>query len=69
MEKLLEQILLLKEVLSLIETSDDEHESESESESEPEPEPDPYPELELVYDSELEDIDDGCYRKRKWRKL
>ncbi len=33
MEKLLEQILLLKEVLSLIETSDDEHESESESEN------------------------------------
>jgi hypothetical protein len=63
MEKLLEQILLLKEVLSLIETSDDESESESE------PEPDPYPELELVYDSELDDIDDGCYRKRKWRKL
>ena len=62
MEKLLEQILLLKEVLSLIETSDDEHESESE------PEPDPYPELELVYDSESEDIDDGCYRKRKWRR-
>ncbi len=67
MEKLLEQILLLKEVLSLIKTSDDESESESESESEPEP--DPYPELELVYDSESEDIDDGCYRKRKWRKL
>ncbi len=63
MEKLLEQILLLKEVLSLIETSDDEHESESESESEPEP--DPYPELELVYDSESDYIDDGPYRKRR----
>jgi hypothetical protein len=61
MEKLLEQILLLKEVLSLIKTSDDEHESESESESDPE--------LELVYDSELEDIDDGCYRKRKWSRV
>ena len=63
MEKLLEQILLLKEVLSLIETSDDEHESESESESEPEP--DPYPELELVYDSESDYIDDGPYRRRR----
>ena len=67
MEKLLEQILLLKEVLSLIDNSDDEPDSETESESESEPEPDN--ELELVYDSELEDIDDGCYRKRKWRKL
>jgi hypothetical protein len=64
MEKLLEQILLLKEVLSLIETSDDEHEEESESESESELDN----ELELVYDSELDDIDDGCYRKRKWRR-
>lgn len=61
MEKLLEQILLLKEVLSLIETSDDEHESESESESEPEPDN----ELELVYDSESDYIDDGPYRKRR----
>jgi hypothetical protein len=60
MEKLLEQILLLKEVLSLIDTSDDEHEEE--------PEPEPDPELELVYDSELDDIDDSCYRKRKWRR-
>jgi hypothetical protein len=58
MEELLEQILMLKEILSLIETSDDEHEEE----------PDPYPELELVYDSVSEDIDDGCYRKRKWRR-
>ena len=64
MEKLLEQILLLKEVLSLIDNSDDEPESESESE----PEPDHYPDLELVYDSESDDIDDGCYRKRKWRR-
>jgi hypothetical protein len=61
MEKLLEQILLLKEVLSLIETSDDEHESETESESEPEPDN----ELELVYDSESDYIDDGPYRKRR----
>jgi len=66
MEELLEKILMLKEILSLIETSDDESETESETESEPEPEP--YPELELVYDSESEDIDDGCYRKRKWRR-
>ena len=66
MEEILEKILMLKEILSLIDTSDDEHESESESESESEPEPDP--ELELVYDSELDDIDDSCYRKRKWRR-
>jgi hypothetical protein len=59
MEKLLEQILMLKEILSLIDTSDDEHEEE----------PEPDNELELVYDSELEDIDDGCYRKRKWSRV
>jgi hypothetical protein len=59
MEEILEKILMLKEILSLIDTSDDEHEEE------PEPEP---PELELVYDSELDDIDDSCYRKRKWRR-
>ena len=63
MEELLEKILMLKEVLSLIKTSDDESETESETESEPEPEP--YPELELVYDSETDYIDDGPYRKRR----
>jgi hypothetical protein len=61
MEELLEQILLLKEVLSLIKTSDDEHESETESESESEHDN----ELELVYDSESDYIDDGPYRKRR----
>jgi hypothetical protein len=60
MEEILEKILMLKEILSLIDTSDDEHEEE--------PEPEPDPELELVYDSELDDIDDSCYRKRKWRR-
>ena len=59
MEEILEKILMLKEILSLIDTSDDEHEEE----------PEPDPELELVYDSELEDIDDGCYRKRKWSRV
>ena len=58
MEEILEKILMLKEILSLIDTSDDEHEEETE----------PDPELELVYDSELDDIDDSCYRKRKWRR-
>ena len=58
MEEILEKILMLKEILSLIDTSDDEHEEE----------PEPEPELELVYDSELDDIDDSCYRKRKWRR-
>jgi hypothetical protein len=58
MEEILEKILMLKEILSLIDTSDDEHEEE----------PEPDPELELVYDSELDDIDDSCYRKRKWRR-
>jgi len=61
MEELLEKILMLKEVLSLIETSDDEHESETESESESEHDN----ELELVYDSESDYIDDGPYRKRR----
>jgi len=51
MEELLEKILMLKEILSLIETSDDEHEEE--------------PDLELVYDSESDYIDDGPYRKRR----
>ena len=55
MEEILEKILMLKEILSLIDTSDDEHEEE----------PEPDPELELVYDSESDYIDDGCYRKRK----
>jgi hypothetical protein len=59
MEEILEKILMLKEILSLIDTSDDEHEEE----------PEPDNELELVYDSELEDIDDGCYRKRKWSRV
>ena len=58
MEEILEKILMLKEILSLIDTSDDEHEEE----------PEPDPELELVYDSELDDIDDSCYTKRKWRR-
>jgi len=53
MEELLEKILMLKEILSLIETSDDEHEEEHE------------PDLELVYDSESDYIDDGPYRKRR----
>ena len=55
MEEILEKILMLKEILSLIDTSDDEHEEE----------PEPDNELELVYDSESDYIDDGCYRKRK----
>ena len=55
MEEILEKILMLKEILSLIDTSDDEHEEE----------PEPDPELELVYDSESDYIDDGPYRKRR----
>jgi len=59
MEELLEKILLLREALRLIDTSD-----ESESDDEPEPEPEP----EIVYDSESDYIDDGPYRKRKRTK-